>query len=312
MARQFSISPNQAVLWSRHELTRAYTSSKTWQGTRRAVPLACPSWWSTAVNHGHSVHRGPAQPQVSKLPGQEQDQRPTFQAGHAGSIPVTRSFVGYACSRSALVLLTRHFLWGRSPHAPPGGLRPRTPSEWLRWILHSQPRVSDCLVRAVGRGRDDIMARIDYYRDPGAPGANSIVVAVSAVVFDGVGRVLFIRRSDNGLYSIPGGEVEVGETLTQALKREVLEETGVVVEVSGLVGVYSDPEHVIAYSDGEVRQEFSVCFRAFSVGGGLRTSQESTEVLWVGAGRVAGLDVHPAVRLRVRHGLAGRAQAFFT
>jgi ADP-ribose pyrophosphatase YjhB (NUDIX family) len=81
------------------------------------------------------------------------------------------------------------------------------------------------------------MARIDHYRSVGAPVANSIVVAVSAVVRDGAGRVLLIRRSDNDLYAVPGGALEVGETLTEAVRREVLEETGVVVMVTGLIGV---------------------------------------------------------------------------
>jgi 8-oxo-dGTP pyrophosphatase MutT (NUDIX family) len=156
------------------------------------------------------------------------------------------------------------------------------------------------------------MVRIDYFQDPDAPAANSIVVAVTAVVRDGVGRVLFIRRSDSGLYAIPGGGVELGETLTQAVRREVLEETGITVVVSGLVGVYSDPDHVIAFSDGEVRQEFSVCFRASPVGGELRTSDESTEVLWVGVEELEGLDVHPSILLRVRHGLDGRARPYYS
>ncbi len=142
--------------------------------------------------------------------------------------------------------------------------------------------------------------------------ANSIVVAVSAVVRDAGGRVLLIRRSDNDLYAIPGGALELGETLTQAVRREVLEETGVVVTVTGLIGVYSDPEHVIEFTDGEVRQEFSVCFRAEAAGGELRTSEESTEVLWVAPGELDSLDVHPSIRLRIRHGLEGRGEPYYS
>jgi ADP-ribose pyrophosphatase YjhB (NUDIX family) len=156
-----------------------------------------------------------------------------------------------------------------------------------------------------------VVARIDHYRSVGAPVANSIVVAVTAVVRDDGGRVLLIRRTDNGLYAIPGGAVEVGEMLTQAVRREVLEETGVLVEVTGLVGVYSDPEHVIEFTDGEVRQEFSVCFRARPVGGELRTSEESAEVLWASSGELGVLDIHPSIRLRIRHGL-GRATPYYS
>jgi ADP-ribose pyrophosphatase YjhB (NUDIX family) len=156
------------------------------------------------------------------------------------------------------------------------------------------------------------MARVDHYRSSDAPAANSIVVAVTAVVVDGDGRLLLIRRSDSGLYAIPGGAVELGETLTAAVRREVLEETGIDVEVSGLVGVYSDPSHVIEFSDGEVRQEFSVCFRAVPVGGDLRTSEESTAVLWVVPAALGGLDIHPSIRLRIGHGMAGRSAPYYS
>lgn len=109
--------------------------------------------------------------------------------------------------------------------------------------------------------------RIDYYHDPNAPRANSIVVAVTAFIQDDTGRILMIRRTDNDLYAIPGGAQEIGETISQTVVREVREETGTTVAVTGLIGVYSDPAHLIAFTDGEVRQEFSLCFRAEPVEG---------------------------------------------
>src|SRR5262245_1290195 len=156
------------------------------------------------------------------------------------------------------------------------------------------------------------MARIDHYVSAEEPGANGIVVAVTAFVRDERGRLLVIRRSDNDLYSIPGGALELGETLTQAVQREVMEETGIAVEVAGLVGVYSDPRHVIEFSDGEVRQEFSICFRAEPVGGELRTSDESKEVLWVAPDQLAGLNIHASIRLRIRRGFEERAEPYYS
>ncbi|MFI7674205.1 NUDIX hydrolase [Actinophytocola sp. NPDC049390] len=156
------------------------------------------------------------------------------------------------------------------------------------------------------------MARIDHYRSPDAPAANSIVVAVTAFVRDANGRILMIRRTDNDLYAIPGGALELGETLTQTVKREVMEETGIAVEVTGLIGIYSDPEHVIEFSDGEVRQEFSICFRADPTGGELRTSDESKEVLWVTPDDLDELNIHPTIRLRINHGLKERAELYYS
>ncbi len=153
--------------------------------------------------------------------------------------------------------------------------------------------------------------RVDYYHDPDAPPANSIVVAVTAFIQDATGRLLMIRRTDNDFYAIPGGAQEVGETIAQTVVREAKEETGITVEVAGLIGVYSDPEHVIAFSDGEVRQEFSLCFRAWPIEGEPRTSNESKEVLWVEQDELADLNIHPSIRLRIQHGFEHRTEPFY-
>lgn len=156
------------------------------------------------------------------------------------------------------------------------------------------------------------MSRTDFYHDPNAPKANSIKVAVSALVRDTDGKILMIRRTDNDKYSIPGGGLEVGETPSQAVVREVSEETGIDVTVTGLVGVFSNPDHVIAYDDGEVRQEFSICFTADPIGGEPRTSAESKAVEWVTMEDLETLDVHPSIRLRIDLGLEARTEPFYS
>jgi ADP-ribose pyrophosphatase YjhB (NUDIX family) len=156
------------------------------------------------------------------------------------------------------------------------------------------------------------MARIDHFHDPDAPTANSIRVAVSAFVLDDADQLLMIRRTDNDLYAIPGGGLEPGETVTQAAVREVQEETGIDIEITGLIGIYSNPEHVIEYDDGEVRQEFSICFRARPIGGSLRTSSESKEAAWIDQPMLAELTIHPSIRLRIQHGFDNRPEPYYT
>jgi 8-oxo-dGTP pyrophosphatase MutT (NUDIX family) len=146
------------------------------------------------------------------------------------------------------------------------------------------------------------MARIDHYHEPDAPKANSIVVAATVFVQDNQGCVLLIQRTDNGLWAIPGGGQEVGEFIAETAVREVREETGIDVEVTGIVGVYSDPRHVAEYTNGEVRQQFSICFRARYQAGRPTPSDESTAVRWVRRDELDELDIHPSVRLRVEHG----------
>ena len=150
------------------------------------------------------------------------------------------------------------------------------------------------------------MSRRDYYLDPAAPKANSLVPGASALVIDQSGRVLMHRRSDSGNWALPGGTMDIGETLTQCAIREVKEETGLDVAVTGLLGVYTDPRHVIAYSDGEVRQEFNVTYLARVVGGTIALSDESTEVRFVDPAEFDRIPIHETVRLRLRHYAEGR------
>ncbi|WP_405743211.1 NUDIX domain-containing protein [Streptomyces sp. NBC_01525] len=147
------------------------------------------------------------------------------------------------------------------------------------------------------------MSRIDYFNDPAAPTANSVVPSVTAVVRDPEGRLLLIHKVDNDLWALPGGGHDVGESIAETVVREVAEETGIDVRVDGVIGLYTDPRHVMAYSDGEVRQQFSICFHAHPTGGSLRTSEESKEVRWVSPADLDSLTIHPSMRLRISHGL---------
>ena len=152
------------------------------------------------------------------------------------------------------------------------------------------------------------MGRTEYHNDPNAPKPNSLVVAVSAVVTNDAREILLHRRSDNELWSVPGGAMELGESISQAVMREVKEETGFAVEVERLVGIYSDPGHIVAYSDGEVRQQFSICFACRVVGGDFAESDESLDVRFFTPADVSRLPMSESVRLRVNHFLEGHSQ----
>ena len=154
------------------------------------------------------------------------------------------------------------------------------------------------------------MARIDYIDDPNAPTANSVVPSVVAVVEDDQGRILLIHKTDNDLWALPGGGHDVGESIAGTVVREVKEETGYDVEVSGIVGTYTNPRHVMAYDDGEVRQQFSICFAARLLGGEMKTSSESKEVAWIAPADTARLEIHPSMRMRLAHYLERRTSPY--
>jgi len=155
----------------------------------------------------------------------------------------------------------------------------------------------------MGYGRASTLSavakRIDYFDDPEAPRANSVKPSAAAFVVKH-GTVLMTCRSDNGNWTMPGGAHDPGESLTQTAVRETLEETGITVRPSGVVGIFTDPRHVIHYtSNDEVRQEFTVVYRADYVGGEATTSSETTQVEWFPLEQIADLQMDRSQRLRI-------------
>ena len=154
------------------------------------------------------------------------------------------------------------------------------------------------------------MTRIDHFNDPDAPRPTRIVPAASAIVTDEEGRLLLAKRTDNQLWTIPGGTMKSGETIAETAVREVEEETGIDVEVVSLVGIYTNPQHVVEYSDGEVRQQFSVCFVCRGISGKLATSDETSEVGYFSPDEIEGMGIHPSIRLRIQHFLEQRTEPY--
>lgn len=114
------------------------------------------------------------------------------------------------------------------------------------------------------------------------------------------GAVLLIRRSDNGNWALPGGAIELRESVADAAVRETREETGIDCQVTGMAGVYSDPRHLIHYlSNDEVRREFAVAVTARPVSGRPETSEESLDVRWVSPENLPGYPMDRAMRKRL-------------
>jgi 8-oxo-dGTP pyrophosphatase MutT (NUDIX family) len=137
------------------------------------------------------------------------------------------------------------------------------------------------------------MGRTEYWHDPRAPKPNSLVPACGVLTVDSTGRLLLQRRRDTGQWAIPMGKMELGETPTQCAIRETQEETGVLVEVTGILGIYSDPAHIVAYSDGEIRQEYEVILLDRPVSGAPAASEEASDAGWFTPAELDALDIHP-------------------
>jgi len=104
-----------------------------------------------------------------------------------------------------------------------------------------------------------------------------IRLGCSAAIFDEQGRIFLTRRADNGQWCLPGGRMESGESVAEACEREVWEETGLHVRVTRLVGVYSHPDQLVIYPDGNKAHIVALHFAAEIISGTPALSNETTD-----------------------------------
>lgn len=134
----------------------------------------------------------------------------------------------------------------------------------------------------------------------------------SAIIFDDTRQmVLLTRRSDNGRWCLPGGGMDPGESAAETCVREVLEETGLAVRVTRLVGVYTSPNIMVEYPDGNRIQPVAFSFEAEVVGGELCLSDETTDFGYVSVEKLDTIDLMEHHRQRIADSLQNQSAAFF-
>jgi 8-oxo-dGTP diphosphatase len=151
---------------------------------------------------------------------------------------------------------------------------------------------------------EGVPTRQVFFDDASAPPATVVTPSVFVAVLR-PGHLLLVRRCDSGVWELPGGRVDVGETAEQAAVRETAEESGVQIAVTEIAGLFTDPRHVIRSAGGEVRQQFAVLFRARAVGGVPHGDQaETSDAAWVPVADLAGLSIEAPERLWIDRALA--------
>jgi ADP-ribose pyrophosphatase YjhB (NUDIX family) len=123
-------------------------------------------------------------------------------------------------------------------------------------------------------------------------------------------EVLLTRRTDNGQWCLPGGRIDPGESVTEACEREVMEETGLVVRVVRLTGVYSNPDRLIVYPDGNKAHVIVLNFEVEQVDGTLRLSDETTDARFFSVSEAVQMDLFHNHADHIRDALAGKAEVF--
>ncbi len=127
-----------------------------------------------------------------------------------------------------------------------------------------------------------------------------LAIGCSAAIFDSTRqRILLARRSDNALWTVPGGYMEPGETLTEACAREVWEETGLHVTIKRLISVYTNPDLLLEYPDGNRLQLVVLHFQAVPIDGELGLSEETTALKYYAHSETIDLEMGTLDRLRV-------------
>lgn len=129
-------------------------------------------------------------------------------------------------------------------------------------------------------------------------------VGVAIVIRDEQGRILLERRSDCGLWGLPGGRIEPGESISEAVIREAREETGLEVNVIRLMGVYSEAkDRIVSYPDGSV-QLIDIMLEARVLSGCLLLSEESLELKFFAPNDLP-TDIVPPAKLPIQDAARG-------
>jgi ADP-ribose pyrophosphatase YjhB (NUDIX family) len=138
-----------------------------------------------------------------------------------------------------------------------------------------------------------------------------LAVGCSAAILDPAGqKMLLIRRSDSGRWAVPGGYMEPGESFTEACTREILEETGVYVQVGRLIAVYTSPHALLDYGHENRFQLVVLHFAAEPVRGDLRVSEETIGVGYFSSKEIEQMEMSGFNRQRVDDGFVVQTATF--
>ena len=123
-------------------------------------------------------------------------------------------------------------------------------------------------------------------------------------------QVLLTQRTDNGLWCLPGGMMDPGETISECCIREVLEETGLKIRIKRLTGIYSDPDQLVIYPDGNQAHIISLNFEVEQVGGGMGLCDETTDIRFFPISEVIQMDLFHSHGLRLLDAISGQEMAY--
>jgi mutator protein MutT len=143
-----------------------------------------------------------------------------------------------------------------------------------------------------------------YYQDPHAPKPNfPLTPGISAVITNNQNKILLHRRADHPQWTLPGGKMKLGESISECCHREVTEETGLNVTIEKVVGLYTSPDYVLAFSSDKIFQPFVVAFLCTTRDDSININQESEEAAWFKIENISRLNLLPNTQQIIEHAM---------
>ncbi len=154
----------------------------------------------------------------------------------------------------------------------------------------------------------------DYMKDIRSKVGHTLLQmpSVNIITFDESGRILLVKHRDTDKWVAPGGAIEPGEMPADSAVREMWEETGLIIEPVGILGVYGGPEYIVKYSNGDETSYIMTVFEGEVVGGKLDpVDDESSEAAYFSLKDIASLDTQPWVEIVLQDIFKFRKKALF-
>lgn len=154
------------------------------------------------------------------------------------------------------------------------------------------------------------MIEIHYERAPGLEPNQPWLPSVHGVVLNDDRAMLVHRREDHLFWALPGGKLEPGESITDCLRREMSEETGLRVVPEKLLGVFSSPQYLLSVGE-MVFQPLLIVFLCRVSGGALTPNSESLSFEWLDRENIETCDTFPLVKEIAHRVWSGEKEPFF-
>lgn len=131
-----------------------------------------------------------------------------------------------------------------------------------------------------------------YYKNPKAPRpTRPLTPGICAVIVNKNDQILLHRREDNKMWTLPGGKMKIGESISDCCRREIEEELSLKVKIRKVIGIYTSPDYVFDFGNGLIFQPFIVAFSCSATSNNFKINGESVEAKWFSAEEISKLDM---------------------